>query len=67
MTEWVKYADRKPPGANIYLVADRTAGAPYIAWYTKREGFVDGDEDTLDPWITHWMELPPMPRNADGD
>jgi hypothetical protein len=59
--EWVTYSEKSPPRADRYLVADSIVDAPYIAYFTKRNGFTDDTYGPLDQYVTHWQELPPMP------
>jgi hypothetical protein len=63
---WVNYSEKRPPCAGLYLVADRAGDLPYIAYYTKANGFTENDDDgySLDQWITHWVPLPSMPTDT---
>jgi hypothetical protein len=58
-------ASVKPSGAGLFLVADSMADGPYVAYYRKRQGWTEqgDDEESLNEWVTHWMELPPMPTD----
>jgi hypothetical protein len=56
--EWIVYHDKSPPRADNYLVADSYYGQPYIAHFTKRDGFTDDEGESLDAYITHWQEVP---------
>ena len=61
---WHPVDERKPVKAGRYLVADMMVDEPYVAAYTKRRGFLDEDDVTLNPWVTHWMELPKHPSSG---
>lgn len=66
-SDWISCADRMPTGNGKYLVTDGIESC--IAWCRKETGkFYDSDGwryfIPLDN-VTHWMELPKLPKKEE--
>ena len=66
--EWISVKDRLPEDDATYLVYGRNGyGIVFAVYYGDGEWLTWDDLTNITRFVTHWMPLPPLPKEEENE